>query len=111
MYINILFIIIALVAIIAISKSSELSRAVKGFVITLFLLLIALAIFYEWMNSGVQKRIEPLVLSFKKGEDIICEGKRINAKSYIYESGTSLLFPKQGVVGKTYSISKCQRVK
>ncbi len=108
MGITIFFIIIALLAIIAISRSKELSKGVKWSVITLFIIAIALASLYEYLIESSQKKIEPIILDFKNGKTLICEGKKVDKREYLYESGTSSLFPKEGVVGKTYSISRCK---
>jgi hypothetical protein len=108
MYITILFIIIAIVSIIAIARHGELSKALKGFVITMFIISISLAILFEWANSKAQKNATPTVLDFKHGKDLICRDKTINQAIYTYESGTSSFIPKNGVVGATYSVNECQ---
>jgi hypothetical protein len=111
MYITLLFVIIAIVSIIAIARHGELSKALKGFVITMFVITIILAVLFEWANSQAQKNATPTILDFKHGKDLTCQDKIINSTTYIYESGTSSLIPKNGVVGATYSIKECQSSK
>jgi hypothetical protein len=108
MYITILFIIIAIISIIAIARHGELSKALKGFVITMFVIAISLAILFEWANSMAEKNATPTILEFKNGKDLNCKDKTINKTMYIYESGTSSFIPKNGIVGATYSIKECQ---
>jgi len=108
MYISVIFILFAILMIVLIARRDDLPKHIKGFTIAIFTLLVLLTWGYEWLVESSQKRIEPLVLEFKKGNDLICESQTINSKTYIYESGTSSLFPKEGVVGKTYAITQCK---
>ncbi len=108
MYMNIIFILLALLIIALIARRDDLPKRIKGFTISIFIIAILFTWGYEWLVESAQKRVEPLILEFKKGNDLICEDHKVNKKTYIYESGTSSLFPKEGVVGKTYAITQCK---
>jgi len=108
MYVAILSILILIALILFISKNAQLTKGVKLTVVTILVIATLLQATYEWLNLESAKRIKPIVLAFKSGKTLICEDKKIDNKSYIYESGTSSLFPKEGVIGDTYSIAKCK---
>lgn len=107
MYINILFIIIMIVAIIIIAKQEELSKAVKGFVITMMVLAVSFAALFEYSSSKMDKDSRPIINAFKHGKALSCEGSDINITTYSYEPGTSTFQPRLDIVGDTYSVKEC----
>ncbi len=107
MYINILFIIIMIVAILIIAKQKELTKAVKGFVITMLLLAVAVAVLFEYGNSQSDKNSRPTLNAFKQGKSLHCSGNDISNKTYSYEPGTSSFQPLINVVGETFSVHEC----
>ena len=106
MYINIFFILIMIVAIILIVRHEALSRALKGFVIFLFILAIALATLFEYSSNNQAKSTKALIISFQKGLPLYCHDNLITNKSYFYESGTASFQPNH-TIGGTYSIKEC----
>ncbi len=110
MYINILFILFLLFIIIYIYKLEQLHTAVRWSVISILAVAIMLAALYEYANFKTQSKIENLEVAFKASKTLICgsDKAKITKETYIYESGTSSLIPKRGVVGKTYSILECR---
>jgi len=107
MYINILFIVIMLVAVIMIVKQKELNNIVKGFVIILFLAAVALASLFEYISNQKEEAIRPVILAFKQGKTLNCQNYDMNQSTYTYEPGTSTFQPKIGVVGVTYHPKEC----
>ena len=108
MYINILFIIIMIVAVIMIARHNQLSRALKGFVITMLLLSIALATLFEYSASKMQEKTKPTLNAFKQGKTLLCNEREISLKSYSYEPGTSSFQPLLNIVGETYALKECK---
>lgn len=107
MYINILFIIIMIVAIILIAKQKELTKAVKGFVITMLLLTVGIAILFEYINTKSDKDSRPTLTAFKQTKILSCGGHDINISTYSYEPGTSTFQPRLNIVGETYAVKEC----
>jgi uncharacterized membrane protein YfbV (UPF0208 family) len=107
MYINLLFIIIALIIIFYIAKQRELSKSVKITVISLMALSVALASLYEYGNKKIERQYNQIALTFKKGQKISCKKKSIDNTTYYYEPGTASFIPKAGVVGETFHVSEC----
>jgi disulfide bond formation protein DsbB len=108
MYINILFIIIMIVAVIMIARHNELSRALKGFVITMLLLSIALATLFEYSSRQSDVQSRPIINAFKQGKTLRCKEQEISLKTYSYEPGTSSFQPLLNVVGETYALKECK---
>lgn len=111
MYINILFIIILLVVVIMIARQKELSGALKGFVITMLMLTIALAILYEYSHVQSNEKARPTLKAFKLGQQLTCDDHDINTTIYTYEPGTASFQPKLGVVGEVYGVEECSPTK
>jgi len=107
MYINILFIIIMIATIVVIAKQKELTRVVKGFVITMLLLALSAAILFEYSNNQVDKNSRPTLNAFREGKMLHCHDNDITNKTYSYEPGTSSFIPLINVVGETFSLREC----
>lgn len=107
MYINILFMVIVLAVIIMIARQKELTKAIKGFIITLLLLTIALAILFEYSTSKSEENARPVIFAFKHGKTLSCHDFNISQKTYSYEPGTSSFQPRLNVVGETFSVDEC----
>ncbi len=107
MYINILFIVIMIAAILIIAKQKELTKAVKGFVITMLLLAVAIAVLFEYGSSQHVKNTRPTLNAFKQGKSLNCSGNAISNKTYSYEPGTSSFQPLINVIGETFSLREC----
>ena len=95
-------------AIIVIGKQKDLSRALRGFVITMLVLAVSLATFYEYSISQAESAIRPTITAFKQGKELKCKDQIISTKNYSFEPGTSTFQPLLNVVGETYSVSECQ---
>ena len=106
MYINILFILIMIVAIILVARHEALSKSLKGFVISLFVLVIALATLFEYSSDNQAQSSRALIIGFQKGFPLYCNDDVITNKSYFYESGTASFQPNH-TIGETYSIKEC----
>lgn len=109
MYINILFIIIMIAAIFIIVRHDALSKLVKGFVITMLLLSIGIALLFEYATQQNEKKSRPTYTAFMQGKTITCSGNEINNTIYSYEPGTSSFLPLLNVVGETFSIQECSK--
>ncbi len=107
MYITIIFIIIMIATILIIAKQKTLSKSLKGFVITMLVLALAIAVLFEYANSQSDKKSRPTLTAFKQGKSLHCSGNDINNKTYSYEPGTSSFQPLIHVVGETFSLSEC----
>ena len=107
MLINILFIIIMIVAIIIIAMQKELSKKVRGFVITMMILAVSFAVLFEYNTSKIAKDSRPITNAFKQGKVLTCKDNEINITTYSYEPGTSTFQPRLNVVGDTYSVKEC----
>lgn len=106
MQITIFFILIMIVATVLVARHGALSKLLKGFVISLFLLTIVLATLFEYGSSGKAQSRQALVMAFKQGTPLLCNGTIITKEAYLYESGTASFQPNH-TVGKTYSIKEC----
>ena len=106
MNITILFILIMIVTIILVARHETLSKALKGFVILMFILAITIAIIFEYSTDSKAKDRQARVIAFTKGTPLYCNGEEITNQVYFYESGTASFIP-QHSVGKTYSINEC----
>ncbi len=109
MYINILFIAIMLAAIVIIAKQEELTKAVRGFVISMLLLAVAIAVLFEYSNTKIDKDSRPTLNAFKLGKTLNCSGDDINQTIYSYEAGTSSFQPRINIVGETYAVQECSQ--
>ena len=107
MYINIIFIIIMIIAIVLIAKQTELTKVVKGFVITMLLLTVSIAMLFEYINTKSHKDSRPTLTAFKKTKTLSCVGNDINISIYSYEPGTSTFQPRINIVGETYAVKEC----
>jgi len=107
MYINILFIIIMIVLILLIAKQKELSKTLKSFVIGLSILVIALAMLFEYTNTASEKKSRPVINAFKEGKPLICAKTKITQKTYSYEPGTATFQPRLNIVGDTFNVKEC----
>ncbi len=108
MYINILFALIMIAAIVVIAKHDTLSKSVKGFVIMMLLLALGSAVVFEYATSQSEKRYRHIVTAFKEGKSLECSGKIISNKTYSYEPGTATFLPLSQVVGDTYARRECK---
>ena len=93
--------------IVVIVKQKELTKVVKGFVITMLLLALSSAILFEYSNNQIAKNSRPTLNAFREGKNIHCQNKEINNQTYSYEPGTSSFIPLINVVGETFSLSEC----
>ena len=107
MYITILFIIIMIATILIIAKQKTLSKSLKGFVITMLLLALSVALLFEYVNSQSDKKYRPTITAFKQGKTLDCASNKIDNTTYSYEPGTSSFQPLINVVGETFSLREC----
>jgi len=107
MYINILFIIILLVIVFIIAKQDTHTKAIKGFVITMLLLTVAIAMLFEYSHTKADENSRPIINAFKQGKTLHCAENDITQKNYSYEPGTSSFQPRINVVGETFSLYEC----
>jgi len=106
MYITIFFILIMIVAIILVARHEALSKSLKGFVISMFMLAIAVATLFEYSTDSKAQSRQTLIIAFEKGFPLYCGDEAITNEFYFYESGTASFQPNH-TIGKTYSINEC----
>jgi len=110
MYISVLFIIVALVLIIFISKQEEFSKAAKVSIMISLGLSILIAILYEYGSYKYDNQNRVKEIAFKQGKTLICKDQNVTNKTYLYEPGTASLMPNSKdstFIGAIYPIEDC----
>ena len=110
MYISIIFIIIAIVLIIFISKQEKFSKAAKTSIMISLGLSVLLAILYEYGSYKYDNQNRIKEIAFNQGKTLICKDQNITNKTYLYEPGTASLMPNSKdntVIGAIYPIDDC----
>ncbi len=106
----ILGLIFIVILAILLSQSQLLTARGKTVVFTLFMMVIASAILYEFMFSKTEQQNRTLINAFNQGKTIICKETIVTQENYNLERGTLSFMAKatkKNITGTIYSIEDC----
>ncbi len=106
----ILGIIFLVLLIIIISNIEALSTRMKAIIFAVIMMILSLAILYEFMFSRVEEHNRKLVNTFMQGKTLICNDNNVSQKNYILERGTLSFMAKKSelnIVGTIYDVEDC----
>ncbi len=90
---------------------TELNKKQKAIVSIVMLVIISSAIGFNKYNNAQQEAMMEVVLSYKQGKTIICEGLEVNKDTYTLSIGTYTFIGKKGTknYAKMLSASTCKK--
>jgi hypothetical protein len=102
-----LLLLFLLAALFPVLKDKEIPLKRKIFFTTSFIIFLLLSYTYTKDVEANNKQINEVVVAFKNGQTILCEGEEITSKNYRFTSGT-LSFTKKEAASLTYSLDDCK---
>ncbi len=107
----ILGIIFVVILAILLSQSQLLSARGKTIVFTIFMMILAAAILYEFTFSKIEQQNRTLINAFNQNKTLICNDAVVTQESYNLERGTHSFMAKpekKELIGTIYSIEDCK---
>lgn len=111
----ILFLLLILaILILFITKKETLSLSAKIYISIIFAILIASGWIFNFYSNETASKEREIVAIFKQGQNLQCDGYKVNSKNFTYVSGTLSFVAKSDVKelrGVVLDISTCRKPK
>lgn len=80
--------VILILALITYALREKLGNKTKPFFISLVVLFVVFAVFYEMRNLKKASLTQDIVIAFNQGKEILCKDINVSNKYFNYEYGT-----------------------
>ena len=104
---RIFIIIFFLILIFLVVKKFKEDKDLNKEIFIVLIILIGLIFSYQYIQNQVQNKITNLLIAFKEGKELLCNGNIVDKNHFDYESGTMVFISKK-IVDIKYPILSCK---